>query len=118
MLNLDTKSIIQSHNIIWLNEAYHNWIEKKVSQKKKIDDEDDDVIENLKIQEVKDGLNKLSSVQDQAELRKKKIYREMRLLESSFNPEASTVLQNIEQEREILLEQVNVAFFSRIVIDE
>jgi hypothetical protein len=57
-------------------------------------------------------------VQDQDELKKKKIYREMRLLESSFNPEASTMLQNNEQRREILLEQANVAFFSRIVIDE
>jgi hypothetical protein len=42
----------------------------------------------------------------------------MRLLESSFNPEAFTMLQNIEQEREILLDQVNVALFRGIVIDE
>jgi hypothetical protein len=42
----------------------------------------------------------------------------MRLLESSFNPEASTMLQNIEQGRKILLEQANVALFSGIVIDE
>jgi hypothetical protein len=46
MLNLDTKSIIQSSDIIWLNEAYHDWIEKKVSQKKEIDGKDDDVIAN------------------------------------------------------------------------
>jgi hypothetical protein len=42
----------------------------------------------------------------------------MRLLESSFNPEASTMMQNIGQEREILLEQANVALFRGIVIDE
>jgi hypothetical protein len=42
----------------------------------------------------------------------------MQLLESSFNPEASTMLQNIEQRRDILFEQGNVAFFSGIVIDE
>jgi hypothetical protein len=42
----------------------------------------------------------------------------MRLLESSFNPEASTMLQNIEHEREILLEQANIALYSGIVIDE
>jgi hypothetical protein len=51
-------------------------------------------------------------------LKKKKIYREMRQLESSFNPEAFTMLQNIEQGREILLQQANIALFSRIVIDE
>jgi hypothetical protein len=87
-------------------------------QKKETDDEDDDVIANSKIQEVKDGQDKLSSIQDQDELKKKKVYRAMRLLESSFNPDASTMLQNIEQGREILLEQANVAFFSGIVIDE
>jgi hypothetical protein len=42
----------------------------------------------------------------------------MRLLESSFNPEASTMLQNIEQGREILLERENLALFRGIVIDE
>jgi hypothetical protein len=112
MLNLDTKSIIHSRDIIWLNEGYHDWIDRKVSQKKEIDDEDDDIITNSKIQEVSIVQDKLSSVQDQDELNKKKIYRGMRQLESSFNPEASTVLQNIEQGKEILLEQANVALFS------
>jgi hypothetical protein len=101
MLNLDTKRIIHSRDIIWLNEAYHDCIERKVTQKKETD-----------------GQDKLSSVQDQDELKKKKVYRVMRLLESSFNPEASTMLQNIEQGKEILLEQANVALFSGIVIDE
>jgi DNA-binding phage protein len=118
MLKINTKSILQSCDIIWLNEAYDEWIDRKVLQKKKIDDEDDDFIANSKIQEVNDSQDKLSSVQDQDELKKKKIYRAMRLLESSFNPEASTVLQNIEQEREILLEQANIALFNGIVIDE
>jgi ClpP class serine protease len=55
MLNLDIKTIIQSRNIIWMNEAYHDWIDRKVLQKKETDDEDDDVIANSKIQEFKDG---------------------------------------------------------------
>jgi hypothetical protein len=42
----------------------------------------------------------------------------MQLLEKSCNPEASTMMQNTEQGREILLEQANVVLFSRIVIDE
>jgi hypothetical protein len=73
MLNLDTKRIIHSHNIIWLNEAYHDWIDGKVSQKKETDDEDDDVIANSRIQEVKDGHDKLSSVLDHDGLKKKKV---------------------------------------------
>jgi hypothetical protein len=56
-------------------------------------------------------------VQDHDELKNKKVYRAMRLLESSFNPVASTMLQNIEQGREIILEQANFAVFSVVVID-
>jgi hypothetical protein len=118
ILNLDTKIIFQSRNITLLNKAYHDWIERKVSQKKEIDDEDDDVIANSKIQEFKDGQDKLSSAQDQDELKMNKVYRAMRLLESSFNAEASTMLQSIKQGRDILLEQANVALFRKIVIDE
>jgi hypothetical protein len=51
-------------------------------------------------------------------LKKKKDYRTMRILENSFNPEASTVLQNIEQGREILFEKANIALFSGTVINE
>jgi hypothetical protein len=92
ILNLDNKRIIQSRDIIWLNEAYHHWIDRKVLQKKKTYDEDDHFIANSKIQEVKDCQDKLRSVQDQDELKEKKDYRAMRLFESSFNPEASTML--------------------------
>jgi hypothetical protein len=46
MLNLDINRIIHSPDITWLNEAYHDWIDGKVSQKKETDDEDDDVITN------------------------------------------------------------------------
>jgi hypothetical protein len=42
----------------------------------------------------------------------------MQMLESSFNPQASTMLQNVEQEKEILFEKTNVALFSVILIDE
>jgi hypothetical protein len=65
MLNLDTKRIIHSRDITCLNEAYHDWIDRNVLQKKETDDEYDDVIANSKIKEVKDGYDKLSSVQDQ-----------------------------------------------------
>jgi hypothetical protein len=44
MLNLETKSIIHSRDIIWMNVAYHDWIERKVSQKEEIGNEDDNVI--------------------------------------------------------------------------
>jgi hypothetical protein len=54
MLNLNTRSIIRSRDIISLNEAYHNWIEKN----------DGDIIANLKIQEINYDEDKLRSTQD------------------------------------------------------
>jgi hypothetical protein len=46
ILNIDTRSIIQSCKIIWLNERYCDFIERKFMQKKDIDNKDDDVIAN------------------------------------------------------------------------
>jgi hypothetical protein len=70
MFNLDVESIIQSRDIIWLNEVYHDWIERKVSHKKEIDD---DLIANSNIQEVNNFQDKLRRVKDQDELKKKKV---------------------------------------------
>jgi hypothetical protein len=41
----------------------------------------------------------------------------MRRLESSFNPDATDLVEQFEQGREILFDQANVALFSRIVIN-
>jgi hypothetical protein len=87
-------------------------------QKKGIDDEDDDVIANSNIQGVNIYQDNLKSASDQDELMKKKVCRAMHLLENSFNPEASTMLQNIEHGREIILEKANFALFIGILIDE
>jgi hypothetical protein len=43
---------------------------------------------------------------------KDKIYRQMKRLESSFNPEASKIIESIDQGREIILDQANIALFS------
>ena len=43
---------------------------------------------------------------------KDKLYLQMKLLESSFNTEASKIIENNEQGREIILNQDNVALFS------
>jgi hypothetical protein len=40
-----------------------------------------------------------------------KVYRNLRQLESIFNPEAAKIVEMIEQGREILLDHANFAFF-------
>jgi hypothetical protein len=47
-----------------------------------------------------------------------KLYRQLRQLESSFNPDATKIVEQIEQGRELLLDQVNFALFSGMVINE
>jgi hypothetical protein len=49
-------------------------------------------------------------------LKKKKIYRAISWLERYFIPEAFKMLQNIEQGREILLEQANVEFLRKLFL--
>jgi hypothetical protein len=98
MMNLDTNSIIQSQDIICLNEAIMIRFKRWFRKRKRI------------IQKSNDSQAKLISLKDHNELKKKNVYRPKRLLKSSFNPEASSMLQNIEQGSEILLEQANVTF--------
>jgi hypothetical protein len=47
-----------------------------------------------------------------------KLYRQLRRLNSSFNSDAAKLVEQIEQGREILLDQVNLALFSGMVINE
>jgi hypothetical protein len=43
---------------------------------------------------------------------KEKVHRQLKRLESSYNPEESTLIKNIEQGREILLDQASIALFN------
>ena len=47
-----------------------------------------------------------------------KVCRQMRQLESSLNPEATKLVEQIEQGREILLDQVNLTLFSGVLSNE
>jgi hypothetical protein len=46
------------------------------------------------------------------------LYCQMKQLESSFNPEASKIIDDLEQGREILLDQVNLALFGGYIEKE
>jgi hypothetical protein len=45
------------------------------------------------------------------EQKRAKVYRNLRQLESSFNPEASRIVERTEQGSKILLDHANFAFF-------
>jgi hypothetical protein len=45
------------------------------------------------------------------EQKRAKVYRNLRQLENSFNPEAAKIVERIEQGREILFDHANFGFF-------
>jgi hypothetical protein len=110
MLNLDSKRIIHSRDIIWLERNFKTWSKSKVSTEK-LDDDDDFIVKPTENPVVNSDI---SSNQQPAlnERTKEKVHRQLKRLESSYNPEESTLIKNIEQGREILLDQASIALFN------
>jgi hypothetical protein len=105
MLNFETETIINSRDIIWLNQIHKEWILQKPNNQPNYDD-DDDV--ELVIQSVNKDQNVPEDVIDHDELKRIKVYKQMRRLESSFNPDATQMVEQFEQGREILFDQASV----------
>ena len=117
MLNIESEMIINSRDIIWLKEMHKDWIGRKAKNQLVDDDEDTDIMES-KNQLFKEGQEASQAVTNQDDLKRMKLYRQLRQLESSFNPDAAKLVEQIEQGKEIMLDQINLAFFSGIVINE
>jgi hypothetical protein len=117
MLNIETEMIINSQDIIWLNEMHKDWIGRKVKNQLIDDDEDANVMES-KVQLVNEGQEASQAVTNQDDFKRTKLYRQLLQLESSFNSNAAKLVEQIEQGREILLDQVNLALFSGMVTNE
>jgi hypothetical protein len=115
MLNMDTIYVINSRDIIWLNQMYNNWKIKKV--KNYVDHKEDDAIE-LKIKVTKKVQEEVQVEKVLDEQKGAKVYRNPRQLQSSFNLEASKIVERIEQGREILLNYANLAFFGGGVVEQ
>jgi hypothetical protein len=107
MLNIETKKIINSRDIIWMNTVYKDWKEQKEKKKNEVDD--DDTVEP-KIQAANKTQKEVQEEKILDEQKWAKVYRNLLQLESSFNPEAAEIVERIEQGREILLDHTNFAF--------
>jgi hypothetical protein len=47
MLNIETKKIINSRDIVWMNKVYKDWKDQKDKKKSEVDDEDNAVEPNI-----------------------------------------------------------------------
>jgi hypothetical protein len=112
MLNLETKTIINSSDIIWLKKMYKDCLKNKLMTT--IDEEEDAI-------ELPTG-NKSNIVPKVVEENKKdtheRVIRAMKKLEGWFNPQATKVMEDYNPGRETLLEQVNLALFTTNLVKE
>jgi hypothetical protein len=112
MLILDSKRIIHSRDINWLERNFKTWSKLKISTEK-IEDNDDDALIVMPTENPVVSSDASSNQQPALNERtKEKVYRQLKRLESSCIPEASTLIKNIEQGREIHLDQANIALFN------
>jgi Reverse transcriptase (RNA-dependent DNA polymerase)/gag-polypeptide of LTR copia-type/Zinc knuckle len=115
MLNLETNAIINSRDIIWLKKMQKDWLKNKLMT----------IIEEEDVMELPIG-NERNNVEEAIpnvdEIAKKKannrVVREMKKLESWFNPQATKVIEDYDRGRAISLEQVNLALFTTAFIKE
>jgi hypothetical protein len=92
-----------------MNKVYKEWKDQKDKKKSEVDYEDDAV--EPKIQAANKTQKEVQEKKVLDEQKRAKVYRNLRQLESSFNPEAAKIVERIEQGREILLDHTNFAFF-------
>ena len=86
MLKMETKKIILSRDIVWLNRSYTEWISSRSILKDESEYEDDDnFLERMKKLTYEPN-EKVIDYHKKKEISSKKV---MKILESSFNPEAS-----------------------------
>jgi hypothetical protein len=90
---------------------FKTWSKLKVSTERLEDNYDDFIVRPTENPAV--SLDASSNQQPAFNDRtKQKVYGQLKQLESSYNPEASTLIKNIEQGREIFLDQANIALFN------
>jgi hypothetical protein len=115
MLNLDTNAIIKSRDIIWLKKMHVNWLKNKSTTNL----EEEDVLELPTGNESNKDEEEATNVNvDKEKKTNEKIVREMRILESWFNPQATKIVDELDRGREIVLEKVNLALLTTSLTKE
>jgi Reverse transcriptase (RNA-dependent DNA polymerase) len=119
MLNLETDYIINLRDIKWIKMYHKDWIRQKDQVPHYLSDDEDGSMIFHKSKERNVPESEVSSTpQNVKDTTTVQLYCQMKQLESSFNPEASKIIDDLEQGREILLDQVNLALFGVNFEDE
>lgn len=105
MLNITSKRIVHTIDVVWLGTSYVRAINNTPSRVNNADDIEDFICDANN----NDG-TQVTQVKDQSV--KSKVYWLLNQLESSINPDASKIVKDTEQGRDIILEQINIDLFS------
>jgi hypothetical protein len=102
MLNLKTKHIVKSRDIVCLNKRQWN---KKVEEVNNIfdyqDEDEDEVIKEFKKEPD-------APVDAEEKSPEPKLLYEMKKLQGRFNPEASRVVESLKSVREMIIDQADI----------
>jgi hypothetical protein len=112
MLNLDTHTIINSRDIIWLNKTCKDWV---IDRSNTSISNEYDVIElpsGINIRRVYDYKNNVEFMDGNNIKTNEKVLRVLKKLEGWFNPQARHAIDNHKEGQETSVEQVNLALFS------
>jgi hypothetical protein len=92
-----------------LRKSYKVWSKNLIPSSKQEDDNNEDFInEFAALNQEERNVERVQVTQDVMD----KVYHQVKCLESSFNLEASKIIESIDQGREITLDQANIALFS------
>jgi hypothetical protein len=109
IFNFTINSMINSCNIICLNKTYKEWNNAKIT----ISAVEEETIKlPTGIDEIKLTTNATKYTEDESINSDKKVFREMKKLESCFKQQATRAVEDYNCGREITLDQVNLALFS------
>jgi len=109
---LEAEKIIHSRDIVWLNRSVaKRFSSQSISKDESGYEDNEDFIESIKKLDHECSANVIDESK-RKEIASNKVYQQRKILESSFNPEASKLINDIEQGRDIFLDQMNVSMLS------
>jgi hypothetical protein len=117
-VNLETHTIIHLRDIIWLHNTYKDWV---IDRSRTSVSNENDVIElptGIDIRQVYDDKDNVEVMDGNIVKKNKKVLRELKTLESWFNPQLSQAIEIFKEEQEVFLEKVNLVLFSTSKVHE
>jgi hypothetical protein len=103
ILNLNSKRLIQTRDVFWLEKCYNDWCKNKYPSNYNDKDEDirDSMEEYVTLNTNESSIEKDQVTQEVKQKIKNKVYRELKQSERSYSPDITRTVNDIERGRNI-----------------